>query len=117
MMCMVVAMLAILPGLEALPGSPWRLKKTFEAADALTCLQVELKLQHSKLSQDPSTQGNRTASSTPTPLRRMNLLFKGYNVFYGNPFSTTEMDEGFMRYAGKPIFKTSYDQKHVTSDG
>mmetsp|Transcript_70369 Transcript_70369/g.139566 ORF Transcript_70369/g.139566 Transcript_70369/m.139566 type:complete len:717 (+) Transcript_70369:98-2248(+) len=117
MMRTVIALLAVTPGLEAIFSSDLRHGKSSNAADVLACLQVTVDLQHSKLSQQLGAPENRTRLSTPTPLRRMNLLFKGYNAFYGDPFSTTEMDEGFMRYAGKPIFKTSYDQKHVTSDG
>lgn len=117
MLCVVVAMLAVAVGTEAARSLNLRSRASSVAADALACLQVSLKLQHARPSQEPSAPENRTPASTPTPLRRLNLLFKGYNIYYGNPFSTTETDEGFMKYAGKPIFKTKYDQKQVTIDG
>lgn len=107
MIRMGVIMLSAAPGLEV---------GDLQAADTLACLQVALELQHSRQSQEPRAPENHKASE-PTPLRSLNLLFKGYNVFYGDPFSTTEIDEGFMRYAGKPIFETRYDQKVATSDG
>mmetsp|Transcript_77838 Transcript_77838/g.166886 ORF Transcript_77838/g.166886 Transcript_77838/m.166886 type:complete len:747 (+) Transcript_77838:100-2340(+) len=50
------------------------------------------------------------------PLRRTNLLLNGYNVFYGNPFTTSESDEGFVKHAGKPIFETRYELNQVTGN-
>jgi len=134
MMRSVVAIFAIAFGTQAGSSVDVRPTQSMEAEDTTACLlQVGLKVEDSELDHSvppipisqPRANGESADSMLSVPggsiappvLLSVKHLFQGYNAFYGNPFSTSETDEGFVKNAGKPIFETRYQRREVIGDG